>query len=97
MWGAIRALDPTSGQQKWEFRLHRPALGGVLATAGGLVFGSAEEGDFFALDAVSGAVLWTFQTGGGIHANPITYRAAERQYVMIAAGQGLFAFSLDGN
>ena len=96
LWGAVRALEPETGEIKWEFRLHSPAIGGVLSTAGGLVFSGAEEGDFFALDAADGRVLWRYQTGGAIHANPISYESAGRQYVMIAAGQSLFTFSLDG-
>jgi alcohol dehydrogenase (cytochrome c) len=96
LWGAIRALEPETGETRWEFRLHSPAIGGVLSTAGGLVFGGAQEGDFFALDAASGKALWRYQTGGEVHANPISYESAGRQYVMIAAGQSLFSFSLDG-
>ena len=63
LWGAVRALEPESGEIKWEFRLHSPAIGGVLSTAGGLVFGSAKEGDFFALDAATGKALWRLQYG----------------------------------
>jgi alcohol dehydrogenase (cytochrome c) len=96
LWGAVRALEPETGEIKWEFRLHSPAIGGVLSTAGGLVFSGAEEGDFFALDAANGKALWRYQTGGAIHANPISYESAGRQFVMIAAGQSLVTFSLDG-
>lgn len=95
LWGAIRALEPETGEMKWEFRLHNPAIGGVLSTAGGLVFAGSEEGAFFALDAATGKALWQYQTGGAIHANPISYQLRGRQYVTIAAGQSLFAFGLD--
>ncbi|HWF45529.1 MAG TPA: PQQ-dependent dehydrogenase, methanol/ethanol family, partial [Bryobacteraceae bacterium] len=49
--GAIRALDPATGHEKWEFKLKQPPWAGVMATAGGLVFGGSFEGVFFALDA----------------------------------------------
>jgi alcohol dehydrogenase (cytochrome c) len=50
---------------------------------------------FFALDAQKGELLWRFETGGGIDANPITYINAGKQYVAIAAGHALRMFSLD--
>jgi alcohol dehydrogenase (cytochrome c) len=67
-----------------------------MATAGGLVFGSANEGHFFALDARTGELLWRFSTGGSIVANPISYLVDGKQYVAIPAGSAYFAFSLDG-
>ncbi len=93
-WGAVRALEATTGKLKWEFRLHTPAWSGVLATAGGLVFCGANEGNFFALDAASGKPLWDFQTGGPVVANPISFLMDGKQHVAIAAGQALFVFGL---
>jgi alcohol dehydrogenase (cytochrome c) len=94
-WGAIRALKPTTGELQWEFKLHSPPWAGVLSTAGNLVFGGANEGQFFALDAASGRPLWNFQTGGQIIANPISYLSNGRQQVAIAAGSAIFAFALE--
>ena len=54
-WGALRALDPLSGEVKWEFRVTTPPWCGLLSTAGRLVFSGTMEGMFFALDAESGA------------------------------------------
>src|SRR5262249_58338174 len=51
---AVRALDVLTGEQRWEFKLHSPPWAGLLSTAGGLVFGGASEGNFFALDAQTG-------------------------------------------
>jgi alcohol dehydrogenase (cytochrome c) len=93
-WGALRALDPLTGEKRWEFRLLTPPWSGVMATAGGLVFSGAMEGDFFALDAVTGKPLWRFQTGGAIWANPISYLSEGKQYVAIAAGSSLIVFAL---
>src|SRR5262245_23038610 len=72
-YGAVRALDVTTGKMKWEFRLQSPPWAGLLATAGGVVFGGSNEGNFFALDAATGKPLWDFQTGGAIEANPISF------------------------
>ena len=60
--------------------------GGVLSTAGGLVFGGSDEGFFFALDSATGKPLWRFQTGGKIVSNPISYLSEGKQRVAIAAG-----------
>jgi alcohol dehydrogenase (cytochrome c) len=97
LWGAIRALDVATGSQRWEFKLHSPPWAGVLSTAGGVVFGGSAEGNFYALDASDGRPLWDFQTGGGIAANPISFSVDGRQYVLIAAGSCIFAFSLDAS
>ncbi|MBZ5590731.1 MAG: PQQ-dependent dehydrogenase, methanol/ethanol family [Acidobacteriia bacterium] len=93
-WGALRALDALTGEKRWEFRLTTPPWSGILSTAGGVVFSGDMEGNFFALDAVSGKPLWRFQTGGAIYANPITYVSEGRQYVAIAAGSSLVVFGL---
>ncbi len=93
-WGAVRALDITTGKMKWEFRLQSPLWAGVLATAGGVVFGGSNEGNFYALDAMTGNPLWDFQTGGFIAANPISFLIDGKQHVAIAAGQALFIFGL---
>jgi alcohol dehydrogenase (cytochrome c) len=92
--GAIRALDALTGKQKWEFILQSPPWSGVMATAGGLVFGGSMEGNFFALDADSGVPLWEIQTGGRIAANPIGFALDGKQHVAIAAGQSIFVFGL---
>jgi alcohol dehydrogenase (cytochrome c) len=94
-WGAIRALQATTGEQRWEFKLHSPPWAGVMATAGGLVFSGSDEGNFYALDAGTGKPLWDFQTGGSIDANPIAFNVDGHESVAIAADRVLFAFSLE--
>ena len=91
-WGAIRALNAATGEQKWEFKLHSPPWAGVLSTAGGLVFSGSDEGEFYALDALTGKPLWNFQTGGPIAANPISFAVDGRQRVAIAADRVLYVF-----
>jgi len=93
-WGALRALDWKTGETRWEFRVHTPPWCGVLSTAGNLVFSGTMEGDFFALDAVSGQLLWRIQTGGAIWANPISYMSEDKQYIVVSAGSSVIAFSL---
>lgn len=93
-YGAIRALDVSTGKQKWEFRLQSPPWVGVMATAGGLVFGGSDEGNFYALDSISGKPLWQFQTGGSMASNPISFLIDGKQRVAIAAGHAIFVFGL---
>ena len=94
-WGAIRALKPGTGDLQWEFKLHSAPWAGVLSTAGGLVFGGTNEGAVFALDATSGKSLWTFQTGGQVASNPVSYLSGGKQHIAIAAGSAIFAFALE--
>ncbi len=98
---AVRALDAVSGELRWEHvfgavpdEAEMFSVGGVLSTAGDLVFAGAAT-DFVALDARDGAVRWRFNTGGLIHAAPITWEADGRQRITLAAGRTLFTFSLD--
>jgi len=93
-WGALRAIDPATGKIKWEWKHTSPTWAGVLSTGGGLVFTGDAEGNFIALDAASGKVLWHFQCGASAYASPMTYAIDGKQYVAIAAGSALFAFGL---
>jgi alcohol dehydrogenase (cytochrome c) len=93
-WGALRALDPATGLIKWEWKHTSPTWSGVLSTAGGLVFTGDAEGNFMALEAATGKVLWHFQCGASVFASPMTYAIDGKQYVGIAAGSTLFAFGL---
>jgi alcohol dehydrogenase (cytochrome c) len=96
-WGALRALDPFTGEKKWEFKYTSPPWGGVLSTAGGVVFAGDSEGNFTALDARTGKDQWHIQLGAAVYSSPITYSLDGRQYVVIPAGAALFAFALAEN
>jgi alcohol dehydrogenase (cytochrome c) len=92
--GALRAIDPLSGQVKWEFQHLSPSWSGVLSTAGGLLFTGDAEGNFIALNAATGKPLWHFQMGGAVYASPMAFAVDGREYVAIAAGSSLYAFGL---
>jgi alcohol dehydrogenase (cytochrome c) len=93
-YGAIRALVATTGERKWEFKLLAPAWVPVLSTAGGLVFSGTDEGNFFALDAVSGKPLWEIFMGHAARSNPISYEVDGKQYIFETAGNAYMAFTL---
>lgn len=86
--GSIKAIDPATGRGAWSWRSPDPMVSSVLVTGGDLVFTGAPTGEFMAFDAQDGRRLWSFQTGSGIHASPITYSVDGRQYVAIHAGWG---------
>jgi alcohol dehydrogenase (cytochrome c) len=94
-WGAVRALNPVTGEMKWEYKLFSPPWAGLLSTAGNLVFGSTNEGQVFALSATTGTPLWRYQAGGAGRSNPISYSADGKQYVATTMGNSLYVFGLD--
>ena len=93
-WGALRALDPRTGELKWEFKYYSAPWAGTLSTAGGLVFAGDMEGYILAVDARTGKELWHFQTGAPIYSSPMSYSLDGRQYVAIPSGSALIVFSV---
>ncbi|HEY6213067.1 MAG TPA: PQQ-dependent dehydrogenase, methanol/ethanol family [Vicinamibacterales bacterium] len=94
-YGALRAIDPVSGERKWEFRYPSPTMAGVLSTASGLVFAGDNEGNLGAFDARTGASLWRYATGTPIWgAAPMTFMLDNRQHVVIASGTTLVSFAV---
>lgn len=86
--GSLRAFDPKTGKMAWEVKNNAPLWGGVLATAGDLVFWGTPEGYLKAADAKTGKVLWQFQTGSGVVAPPITWTQDGEQYISVVSGWG---------
>ncbi|EKV28656.1 Quino(hemo)protein alcohol dehydrogenase, PQQ-dependent [Caenispirillum salinarum AK4] len=86
--GALRAIDPTTGEIKWEYKNPAPVWGGVLSTAGDLVFFGTPEGFIKAFDAESGEELWKFQTGSGVVSSPVTWEEDGEQYMAVVSGWG---------
>jgi len=93
-YGALRAIDPVTGERRWEFRYASPTSAGVTSTASGLVFAGDSEGNFMAFDGRTGQDLWHYQMGGPVFASANTYMLDGRQYVLIPAGTTLTAFAL---
>ncbi len=102
--GRLKAFDPLTGETRWTTDNPTWNNGGVLATAGGVVFQGGETGPFVAYDTNDGSPLWVFQTYGAISAPPISYAIDGTQYVAILASATnrhenfgtLLVFSLDG-
>ena len=86
--GALRAVDPKTGKIAWEIKNNAPLWGGVMTTAGNLVFWGTPEGYLKAADAKTGKVLWQFQTGSGVVAPPISWEDNGTQYVAVVSGWG---------
>ncbi|GAA6188626.1 PQQ-dependent methanol/ethanol family dehydrogenase [Litorivita sp. NS0012-18] len=86
--GSLKAIDPATGEWKWEFKNEAPLWGGVMTTAGGLVFTGTPEGDFIAFDDETGEQLWSFNTGSGIVGQPVTWEMDGEQYVSVISGWG---------
>jgi PQQ-dependent dehydrogenase (methanol/ethanol family) len=85
-WGNITAVDYNTGKIRWQVKTAEPMIGGILATAGGLVFTGEGNGAFNAYDAETGSVLWTFRAGAGVNAPPSSYTVDGQQYIVVAAG-----------
>ena len=87
--GHMEAIDPLTAQKKWRTPLMDFQIwSAMLATGGGLLFTGKETGEFIAVDADTGKVVWQFQTGSGINAMPVTYTHQGRQYVTVLSGIG---------
>jgi alcohol dehydrogenase (cytochrome c) len=95
-FGMIAAYDPATLKRVWEYSLGNITWGGVLSTAGDLVFGGGKDGYFVALNAKTGELLWKAALGGQVNSGPMTYTANGKQYVAVAAGSALFTFVVNG-
>ncbi|HIE93770.1 MAG TPA: PQQ-dependent dehydrogenase, methanol/ethanol family [Acidobacteria bacterium] len=91
---AIRAIDPKTGNLRWEYEIQPRSTAGIMATAGDLVFSGSIDGYFFALDAVSGDELWHMNVGRMVHSSPMSYAVDGKQYITIAAGNVVYTFGL---
>jgi alcohol dehydrogenase (cytochrome c) len=104
-WGNVTAVDYNTGKVRWQVKTPQPMIGGILATAGNLVFTGEGNGQFKAYDAETGSALWKFQAGAGVNAPPSSYTVDGKQYIVVAAGgnvqldykrgNSIIAFTLD--
>jgi alcohol dehydrogenase (cytochrome c) len=88
--GELQAWNVDTGQKVWTHNYTKsPNWGGVLTTAGGLVFhGGTSDRKIHAFDAKTGKLLWDFPTSSGIEAPPSTFMVDGKQYIAIASGWG---------
>lgn len=85
-WGNVTAVDYNTGEIRWKVKTPQPMIGGIMATAGGLVFTGEGNGLFKAYDSATGNVLWSFQAGAGVNAPPASYTVDGKQYIVVGAG-----------
>ena len=103
--GNITAVNYDTGKIKWQVKTPEPMIGGILATAGGLVFTGEANGKFAAYASGNGKELWNFRAGAGVNAPPSSYMVGDKQYIVVGAGgnvqinakrgNNIIAFSLD--
>jgi alcohol dehydrogenase (cytochrome c) len=104
-YSALRAIDPATGEVRWEHKFRGYASnvrldlsGGTMSTASGLIFTGDNDGYLYAFESASGKELWCFQTGAPVWGvAPITYMLDGVQWVVVPSGVTLTAFALPGN
>jgi alcohol dehydrogenase (cytochrome c) len=94
-YGAVRAIDPKTGEKKWDYRQNAVSTeAGILTTASNVLFSGSRDGSFYALDAGDGKLLWQTNLGPSVAAGPMTYMVNGKQHVTIQVGSALFTFGL---
>ena len=93
-YGAVRAIDPMTGDRKWEFKMNDVTDAGILTTGSDLLFSGGREGYFYALNARNGELLWKANVGGAVASGPMSYAVNGKQYFAISAGNSLFVYGL---
>ncbi len=92
-YGVLAAIDSRTGKVVWSKHGGRPS--GALATAGGLVFQMAGDGQLQALDAKTGTQLWSFGVGAG-GGPPVAFEHDGQEYIASAVGSSIWTFKLGG-
>lgn len=90
----ISAIDYKTGKVKWQHQYPRTSghLSGLLTTAGKLLFAGDPFGNFIAYDPADGNILWHSKLSAPVSNGAITYQLDGRQYVLVGAGDSLYAF-----
>jgi len=95
VFGSVVAWDPRSLSRKWTFKLSAASPeGGILTTAGNLLFAGGRDGQFVALDSRSGKRVWETNLGPSVAAAPITYLVGGKQFVSVQCGNALYTFAV---
>lgn len=84
--GWLNAINASTGEMKWRYKSEAPMVSAVTTTSGGVVFTGETSGDFLALNAKTGKVLYRFYTGGALNGGVITYKINSTQYVAATSG-----------
>ncbi len=95
-YGVLAAVDSRTNKIAWKKEFHGSRPSGALATAGGLVFQMAGDGNLQAYDATNGSLVWQFQTGASVGAPPIAFESGGDEYIATIAGGAVWAFKLGG-
>jgi glucose dehydrogenase len=82
----VSAVNIDDGKVAWKYDTEQPLIGGGLATGGDLFFFGEGNGNFNALDAKTGAKLWSFNCGAGANAQPVSYMVGKKQYIAMGCG-----------
>jgi len=85
-WGQLVAVNLDNGKVMWKHKTPQPLIGGVLATAGDIVFNGEANGWYKAYDARTGKELWKFNCGAGVNSPGVAYMVNGKQYIAVAAG-----------
>ena len=86
--GHLSAWDPVQQKEVWRVERKSPVNGGILSTAGNLVFEGTAQGTLDAYRAGTGEKLWSAETQSGVVAAPVTYTVGDQQYVAVLVGWG---------
>jgi alcohol dehydrogenase (cytochrome c) len=92
----LQAIDYKTGVVVWSHKWADSSTvrSGLLTTAANVLFAGDASSNFVAFDAVKGVPLWHERLHASITNGPITYRIDDRQYVVVGAGDRLYAFAL---
>jgi alcohol dehydrogenase (cytochrome c) len=84
--GWLTAFDAATGKEKWKYRARKPMIGGVVATAGDLVFSGELNGDFEAFDERTGKILYKHNVGGPVAGGVVSYAVEGKQHIAVVSG-----------
>ena len=97
-WGVLSSINLSTGKIRWQQKTAQPLTGGVLATAGGLLFMGEGDGHLNAYASDNGALLWQTKIEAGVNAPPISYEIDGVQYIaVVAGGNAIFGYPLGDN
>lgn len=85
--GELLAWDPVKRKPAWSIKQKHGLNGGTMTTVGNLVFQGDLTGQFNAVNATTGEVLWSFNVGSGVQSGPVTYKVGDKQYVAVTVGR----------